>query len=1641
MADIDNNPNSQLPNQLPEDKAHINTPKKPNLTESLDTNAITDDLDPAEKDARWLRRWYPTGFVTKLAIIVLLLMASILAGLYIAAGTEAGTRYLINSVVQQTGISLKYGKGNLRDGVWIYDLHIPPKPPKSNIEVNVDKAFIKMGWRAILYKEVHLREATIHNLTVYNHKPSTGQPFSYDRLALPVNLRIDHATADTIRYQQAARLGKDSDGKAYTALQIDFKQDDITEFTWVGTALSVKNANLHYNDLLQINQLKGKIDLQNDYPLDATASVIINPLTKVYFDALDAHATGSLKHLVGTVKSRYNQSAIEGTLTAQPMEKNAPFNAKVTFKDVLLPYATERDIHLKNGTLTATGVTNDIDLRINTDLSAKDIPTGHYQGRATTDGKKMSIERLQIDVPQGRLITAGELDWQGRFNASLMNTGNGFKIRKLVSDDIAPYLPETLNGKVAVVYDNAVNPTNSTNSTSNNSDSNATKTVATRLPMHIKVNLRQDDGEVINADITQYRQNDSEKAKAYNPPMLIKANWQKYIRHHIPNVGEINSPSGQADVTVQKIGKEQHVSVQGRANIIELNAAPKGDYVFDIKKHARTVDINNLVYNGVLGDLTGQGKIQLAQKNDPLTWQINAKTNTLKANDFNKNIPFKNLSGTIHANGTMVKVNQRGTAPLTRHHINITDVDITGDRLAGAKTNQPLAKNSSKTLTSTVQKVALKGSGNGTIELMNNKLSHFAVQFNGALTAPKMPNGKLILDAEGTPKNITLNKFSHQGDVGGINAKGKLNLDNGVAWDINADMKDFDASYFVANVPSKITGSLMTDGYWHDGTQAVNIRQMHLTGDLKNQQLTATGDLTAVLHLPKDLAGIGNTFSQANGQQKVNQARQLIERINADNLKLQWGDNVITANGNQNQLVTSVNISTLNGLIPQAKGVVKGGIILSQVANQTFPNVYVDLMGRDIALPNIAIMDAKATGKLVNLGNSPSQLQLNATGINISNQPIRALQIDFSGTQADHRLDVKADSIKGQIQASLKGAINLNTKQWTGVLGNGQVGTKYAQLQQLQPAQMVLNWQNPRVELAAHCWQMVGQTGRLCLKENLVAAQAEGHIDASLQQIDSQIFSVFLPKDIAWKGELNGNALVHWKQGQHPNINASFYSDNGVLGLAADIPEDQPMTLTYDRASLIARSTNDGLKLRADIKTSNGTGSGYVDALIDPYGDNKPISGSVVLQDMQLGILRPFLPSFQRLAGTATIAGKLGGTLNQPKLIGDAEINDGSATIIGLPMKLSGINLLAHVEGTQATLDGTFKSAGQGAGTLTGTIDWAKELQAKLKLQGENLQISQPPLLFAEINPLLDIIVRPQQKYVNIAGVIDVPRATIRPPEATRNVVSKSSDVTVIDRRLAGQIDDVLKVVQPWSINADIAVDLGNRVFFRGFGANLPLAGALSINQQGQGTMRGEGVIQVAKRSKVEIFGQNFNINYARIRFDGILMKPMLNIEAIKELQGVTVGVRVTGAATSPAITVFNNGGLSEQQAMNALVTGSLNNNTGESTSSEEFKSRVNNTLAAAGLSFGLQGTRQFTNQIGRAFGLQSLTLDASGNGNDTEVNLTGYITPDLYIRYGVGVFNSTSALSMRYQLTRRLYIEARSAVNNSVDLLYNWKF
>ena len=65
--------------------------------------------------------------------------------------------------------------------------------------------------------------------------------------------------------------------------------------------------------------------------------------------------------------------------------------------------------------------------------------------------------------------------------------------------------------------------------------------------------------------------------------------------------------------------------------------------------------------------------------------------------------------------------------------------------------------------------------------------------------------------------------------------------------------------------------------------------------------------------------------------------------------------------------------------------------------------------------------------------------------------------------------------------------------------------------------------------------------------------------------------------------------------------------------------------------------------------------------------------------------------------------------------------------------------------------------------------------------------------------------------------------------------------------------------------------------------------------------------------------------------------------------------------------------------------------------------------------------------QLGQAFGVDDLSLDMAGSGEDSQVVVSGYVFDDLKVSYGVGIFSPIAELTLRYRLIQNLYLEAVS--------------
>jgi translocation and assembly module TamB len=119
-----------------------------------------------------------------------------------------------------------------------------------------------------------------------------------------------------------------------------------------------------------------------------------------------------------------------------------------------------------------------------------------------------------------------------------------------------------------------------------------------------------------------------------------------------------------------------------------------------------------------------------------------------------------------------------------------------------------------------------------------------------------------------------------------------------------------------------------------------------------------------------------------------------------------------------------------------------------------------------------------------------------------------------------------------------------------------------------------------------------------------------------------------------------------------------------------------------------------------------------------------------------------------------------------------------------------------------------------------------------------------------------------------------------------------------------------------------------------------------------------------------------------------------------------------------------------ESEALAYLVFGRPMRNSGEQ-----------GQVSQAALSMGLARTSGLTRSLGEEVGIQNFVLETEGSGDSSSVVASGYLTEDLSIRYGVGVFEPVTQVALRYDLGRYFYVEAASGLAASLDLFYTRDF
>ncbi|MBS3805107.1 MAG: translocation/assembly module TamB domain-containing protein, partial [Oleiphilaceae bacterium] len=633
------------------------------------------------------------------------------------------------------------------------------------------------------------------------------------------------------------------------------------------------------------------------------------------------------------------------------------------------------------------------------------------------------------------------------------------------------------------------------------------------------------------------------------------------------------------------------------------------------------------------------------------------------------------------------------------------------------------------------------------------------------------------------------------------------------------------------------------------------------------------------------------------------------------------------------------------------------------------------------------------------------EANVNASRLVAVDQELTALDLGLNGTLDDHQLVI--DATHQEVQARLQFAGGWS-EGWRGRVSDGRVAlpTQDQVWQLAGPAPLDYS-QEGRLALGEHCWQW--QQSSLCAGDQTLLPTPS--LDYRLRQFPTQALSALFPENLRWQAMIDGDLVLDITDaGPDGRINV----DAGPGEVAVLVGGDwQP--IQYD--ILTSEVTLNPAKADLAIDLAGPDLTAFSLAMtIDPQDERLPVAGDFRLQGLDVALAGAFT-DLEEISGQVNGEGSFNGPLMDPVLQGELALSDGRVMDPSLPMPLDKIALNIEFNGREAGVQGRWQSDNEGRGQIEGNVAWAGQPAATIQVTGQRLPVTYEPYAYVELAP--DITVVFENGSLRIAGNLGVPRGNIEIRELPAQTVTVSEDEEIV-----GQEEDEPAVQ---ALNMDVTVTVGeDKVSFKGFGVTGNLEGTLRIGND----MDTRGSLQMVEGA-YKAYGQELTLRRARVVFVGPITEPYLDIEAIREVNNVTAGLRLSGPATGPNAEVFSEPAMPEDEALSYLVLGRP----------LRGGQQEDGQLGQAALALGLAQTGGFTRGIGEEVGIKNLTLETEGAGDEAAVVASGDISEKLSVRYGVGVFEPVTKVALRYELGRYFFVEAASGLAASLDLFYTRDF
>lgn len=412
------------------------------------------------------------------------------------------------------------------------------------------------------------------------------------------------------------------------------------------------------------------------------------------------------------------------------------------------------------------------------------------------------------------------------------------------------------------------------------------------------------------------------------------------------------------------------------------------------------------------------------------------------------------------------------------------------------------------------------------------------------------------------------------------------------------------------------------------------------------------------------------------------------------------------------------------------------------------------------------------------------------------------------------------------------------------------------------------------------------------------------------------------------------------------------------------------------------------------------------------------IEGNVLVGLYDLSLLQWWLPDINTIRPRAVGEINITGSVSEPSIAGQFEVAADEMGLSNSGIVLTDLRFsISDQEGfaDQFLLDGQ-ASTGDGWLALEGAIEPLNK-SLRLNINGSNFVALNTPNLNVVVDPQIALTATADR--VDIKGSVHIPTARIGTPELT-SVTRPSADVVIYENNVPLFEEDH----QLYPVYADIELSLGNDVVIDAYGFTGNVAGRLQLNEAPEKALTAAGSIEVAQ-GKYEIYGQELQIDRGKLVYNGgPINNPGLDLRVVRQAaslvpgEDVSVGAQVGGSLATPQLRLFSTPTMPESSILSYLLLGR-----GPGAGSDNDNMKLQALLA-----LGSQGTDIIGNEFKQAFGLDEFGIDSTRDPRDTSFYIGKYLSPRLYVKYGVGLFENTNTFFIQYKLTEHFLIESSTS-------------